>query len=163
MKNLAQENEKAISGAIKIDKKEIRTHLDGLVRQSVEDTLNALLNAEADAICQASRYQRSPDQQDTRGQEAINCKHPVTQSFSEAKLPYFQSAPFPLPQSRQPPPFRRSFHIRRFSWGSRKIAPKSRNQIRSRRRLTIQMGLAGRILLHLASFYHSNSFMLVPL
>ena len=66
MKNVAQENEKAISGAIKIDEKEIRTHLDGLVRQSVEDTLNALLNAEADAICQASRYQRSPDRQDTR-------------------------------------------------------------------------------------------------
>ena len=66
MENVAQENEKAISGAIRIDEKEIRTHLDGLVRQSVEDTLNALLNAEADAICQASRYQRSPDRQDTR-------------------------------------------------------------------------------------------------
>ena len=65
MENVAQENEKAISGAIKIDEKEIRTHLDGLVRQSVEDTLNALLNAEADAICQASRYQRSPERQDT--------------------------------------------------------------------------------------------------
>ena len=38
MKNVAQENEKAISGAIKIDEKEIRTHLGGLVRQSVEDT-----------------------------------------------------------------------------------------------------------------------------
>ena len=62
MKNAAPETEKAISGAIKIDEKEIRTHLDGLVRQSVEDTLNA----EADAICQASRYQSSPDRQDTR-------------------------------------------------------------------------------------------------
>ncbi len=29
MENVAQENEKAISGAIKIDEKEIRTHLDG--------------------------------------------------------------------------------------------------------------------------------------
>ena len=47
VKNVAQENEKAISGAIKIDEKEIRTHLDGLVRQSVENTLNALLKAEA--------------------------------------------------------------------------------------------------------------------
>ena len=44
MENVAQENEKTISGAIKIDEKEIRTHLDGLVRQSVEDTLNALLD-----------------------------------------------------------------------------------------------------------------------
>ena len=47
MENVAQENEKAIPGAIKIDENEIRTHLDGLVRQSVEDTLNALLNAES--------------------------------------------------------------------------------------------------------------------
>ena len=37
MKNIVQENEKPISGAIKINEKEIRTHLDGLVRQSVED------------------------------------------------------------------------------------------------------------------------------
>ena len=71
MKNIAQENEKAISGAIKIDEKEIRTHLDGLVRQSVEDTLNALLNAEADAIYQASRYQRSRIGR-IRGPEATN-------------------------------------------------------------------------------------------
>ena len=73
MENVVQENEKAISGAIKIDEKEIRTHLDGLVRQSVEDTLNALLNTEADAICQASRYQRSPDRQDTRA--GSYCSH----------------------------------------------------------------------------------------
>ena len=57
---------KAISGAIKIDEKEIQDHIDGLVRQSVEDTLNALLNAEADAICNAGRYQRTPDRLDTR-------------------------------------------------------------------------------------------------
>ena len=50
MENVAHETEKAISGAIKIDEKEIQDHIDGLVRQSVEDTLNALLNAEADAI-----------------------------------------------------------------------------------------------------------------
>ena len=52
MKNVAQENEKAISGAIKIDEKEIRMHLDGLVRQSVEDTLNA----ENEATCQIPSF-----------------------------------------------------------------------------------------------------------
>ena len=66
MENVAHETEKAISGAIKIDEKEIQDHIDGLVRQSVEDTLNALLNAEADAICNAGRYQRTPDRLDTR-------------------------------------------------------------------------------------------------
>ena len=66
MENVALETEKAISRALKIDEKEIQDHIDDLVRQSVEDTLNALLNAEADAICNAGRYQRTPDRLDTR-------------------------------------------------------------------------------------------------
>ena len=66
MENVAQKNEKSISGAIKVDEKEVMEHLDDLVRKSVEDTLNTLLNEEADAICNAARYQRSPDRQDTR-------------------------------------------------------------------------------------------------
>ena len=53
MENVVQETKKAISDAIKIDEKGLLDHLDGLVRQSVEETLNSLLNAEADAICQA--------------------------------------------------------------------------------------------------------------
>ena len=64
MENVTQETKKSISGAIKVDEKEIHDHIDGLVRQSVEDTLNALLNAEADAICNASCYQRTPDRLD---------------------------------------------------------------------------------------------------
>ena len=93
MGNVVQENEKAISGAIKIDEKEIRTHLDGLVRQSVEDTLNALLNAEADAICQASRYQRSPDRQDTR---AGSYKRKLLTKAGEVELriPRLRTLPF---------------------------------------------------------------------
>ena len=93
MENVAQENEKAISGAIKIDENEIRTHLDGLVRQSVEDTLNALLNAEADAICQASRYQRSPDRQETR---AGSYKRKLLTKAGEVELqvPRLRTLPF---------------------------------------------------------------------
>ena len=93
MENVAQENEKAIPGAIKIDENEIRTHLDGLVRQSVEDTLNALLNAETDAICQASRYQRSPDRQDTR---AGSYKRKLLTKAGEVELqvPRLRTLPF---------------------------------------------------------------------
>ena len=47
MENVTPKNEKSISGAIKIDKKEIGDHLNQLVRQSVEDTINSLLDAEA--------------------------------------------------------------------------------------------------------------------
>jgi transposase-like protein len=36
------------------------------VRGSLEEALNALLDAEADRICQATRYERSPERQDRR-------------------------------------------------------------------------------------------------
>jgi len=51
---------------IEIDEARIRDHLGEVVRGSVEETLNALLDAEADALCGASRYARSPDRIDTR-------------------------------------------------------------------------------------------------
>ncbi len=93
MDNVAHETEKAIIGAIKVDEKEISQHLDGLVRQSVEDTINALLNAEADAICQASRYQRSPDRQDTR---AGSYKRKLLTKAGEVELtiPRLRTLPF---------------------------------------------------------------------
>ena len=66
MSNVAQVDEKVLSNAFKIDEKEIKNHLSSLVKESVEETINALLNAEADAICGAQRYQRSPERLDTR-------------------------------------------------------------------------------------------------
>jgi len=39
---------------IRIDEGEIRSHLDQIVRGTVEETLNALLEAEADAICRVA-------------------------------------------------------------------------------------------------------------
>src|ERR1700752_1455293 len=51
---------------IGIDECKIKSHVDQVVRESVEQTLNALLDAEADALCGAKRYQRSPDRVDTR-------------------------------------------------------------------------------------------------
>ena len=57
MENVVHEKRKAPPGAIKIDEKEIRDHLDGVIRQSVKKTLNGLVNAEADAIQKGrSRY-----------------------------------------------------------------------------------------------------------
>ena len=51
---------------VQIDEGRIRDHLGELVRGTVEETLNSLLDAEADALCGASRYERSPDRIDTR-------------------------------------------------------------------------------------------------
>jgi transposase-like protein len=39
----------------------IQDHLGELVRGTVEENLNAMLDAEADAMCGAQRYERSPD------------------------------------------------------------------------------------------------------
>jgi hypothetical protein len=40
-----------LSNVITIDDERIKTHLDRVVRGSVEETLNALLDAEADRLC----------------------------------------------------------------------------------------------------------------
>jgi transposase-like protein len=51
---------------IEVDQSQLQRHVDGVVRDAVEETLNALLDAEADALCGAKRYERSPDRVDYR-------------------------------------------------------------------------------------------------
>jgi len=57
---------KPLGKVIRIDESEIHSHLDKMVRGTVEETLNAMLDAEADELCQAQRYERSADRIDTR-------------------------------------------------------------------------------------------------
>ena len=51
---------------IQIDDSRIQDHLGRVVRSTVEETLNAMLDAEADRLCGASRYERSEGRVDTR-------------------------------------------------------------------------------------------------
>ena len=83
MENVTQKNEKSIAGLIKIDEKEIGDHLNQLVRQSVDDTINSLLDAKADAICNATRYQHSPDRLDSR---ACRCFSPEGGRYNRSTL-----------------------------------------------------------------------------
>lgn len=55
-----------LTEAFTVDAAKVRAHVDEVVRSSVEQTLNALLDAEADRLCNAGRYERSSDRQDTR-------------------------------------------------------------------------------------------------
>ena len=48
-----------LDNVITIDDERIKNHQDRGVRGSVEETLNALLEAEADWLCNAQRYERS--------------------------------------------------------------------------------------------------------
>lgn len=54
------------AGVVRLDEGQLRSHVDGVVRDTVEQTLNALLEAEADTLCGAQRYARSPERVDTR-------------------------------------------------------------------------------------------------
>jgi transposase-like protein len=55
-----------LGSVVRIDEGKIQAHLDEVVRSTVEETLNALLDAEADHLCGARRYERSEGRKDTR-------------------------------------------------------------------------------------------------
>ena len=57
---------KSIGNVVQIDEDRIRGHLDRMVRGSVEETLNQLLDAEAQRLCGADRYERSEERADYR-------------------------------------------------------------------------------------------------
>lgn len=57
---------KGLNGAILIDQGKVEGHLNEVVRRTVEETLNALLEAEATALLGAKRYERTEGRQDTR-------------------------------------------------------------------------------------------------
>jgi putative transposase len=55
-----------LSNVVRIDDERIRDHLGQIVRGTVEDTLNSLLEAEAERLCNAARYERTEARRDTR-------------------------------------------------------------------------------------------------
>jgi transposase-like protein len=67
MMNVTEETiDRVIPDVIRVDQEQVRSHLDEVVRSTVEETLNGLLEQEADQLCGASRYERSAERVDTR-------------------------------------------------------------------------------------------------
>ena len=62
----AAEDGRDLAGVLRVNEQRVRGHLDEMVRTTVEQTINAMLDAEADDLCGAKRYERSPDRVDTR-------------------------------------------------------------------------------------------------
>ena len=58
--------EGTLDNVIRIDDARIRGHLGEMVRGTVAEALNAMLDAEADRLCGAARYERSEGRKDTR-------------------------------------------------------------------------------------------------
>lgn len=57
---------KKLDNVISINQDEVKNHLGEIVRSTVEETLNGLLDSEADRLCNAKRYERSAERVDTR-------------------------------------------------------------------------------------------------
>ena len=57
---------KGLGRIVQIDEGKIQDHVSEVVRGTVEQTLNAMLDAEADRLCNASKYSRSAERVDTR-------------------------------------------------------------------------------------------------
>jgi transposase-like protein len=57
---------KKLGKVIEINDSQIQEHLGELVRGTVEETLNSMLDAEADSLCNAARYERTEARTDTR-------------------------------------------------------------------------------------------------
>jgi transposase-like protein len=76
-----------------LDEGQVRAHVDELVRASVEQTLNGLLDAEADELCGAARYERSPDRVDSRA-GSYRRKLLTKAGEVDLKVPRLRSLPF---------------------------------------------------------------------
>jgi len=81
---------------VHVDEARIRGHVDEVVRQSVEETLNGLLEAEADQLCGAKRYERSPDRVDTRA-GSYDRQLQTKAGQVTLKVPRLRSLPFETP------------------------------------------------------------------
>jgi len=78
---------------IQLNQAEIKSQLGDLVRQSVEDTLNAMLDAEADQITQAHKYERTEKRLDTRAGH-YNRKLATKAGEITLRVPKLRTLPF---------------------------------------------------------------------
>jgi putative transposase len=60
------QEQETLSQIIKIDEAKVSGHLNDLVRKTVQETLNEMLDAEAEALCNAQRYERTEARKDCR-------------------------------------------------------------------------------------------------
>lgn len=84
---------KPLGSVVQIDEGKIQAHLDQVVRSTVEETLNALLDAEADQLCGARKYERAEGRKDTR---AGSYERQLQTKAGEVslKVPKLRSLPF---------------------------------------------------------------------
>ena len=90
---MSKDTTKPLGKVIGIDEGRIERHVSELVRDSVEKTLNELLDAEADQLCNAPKYSRSPERTDTRAGHYTRKLHTGAGEV-ELKVPKLRKATF---------------------------------------------------------------------
>ena len=89
----SRELEKREVPVIEVDERQLRAHVSEVVRQSVEETLNGLLEAEADELCKARRYERNAERASTRAGHYERGFH-TTAGPVRLKVPKLRHVPF---------------------------------------------------------------------
>src|SRR6266540_2117096 len=78
---------------IQINEHLVKSELSAVVRETVEETINKLLDAEADMLCKAQKYERTADRIDTRaGFYERNLD--TTSGRVKLKVPKLRTIPF---------------------------------------------------------------------
>jgi len=78
---------------IQIDEEQVKDHLGEIVRGTVQETLNALLDEEADRLCRAKRYERTDERKDTRAGHYRRKLHTKAGEV-DIKMPKLRVLPF---------------------------------------------------------------------
>ncbi len=89
----SKESGKRKAPVIAVNEQELRSHVSEVVRQSVEETLNGLLEAEADTLCQARRYERNAQRASTRAGH-YERSFQTTAGTVQLKMPKLRHVPF---------------------------------------------------------------------
>ncbi|MCK4998639.1 MAG: transposase [Anaerohalosphaera sp.] len=84
---------KNLSNVIKINEDQFRDHLGKMVRSTVEETLNDMLDAETDQLCNAQRYERTEARTGGRAGHYKRKLH-TTSGEVELKIPKLRGAKF---------------------------------------------------------------------
>lgn len=92
MENSVEQDKRKVP-VIEVDERQLRAHVSEVVRQSVEETLNGLLEAEADALCKARRYERNAERASTRAGH-YQRSFQTTAGQVRLKVPKLRHVPF---------------------------------------------------------------------
>ena len=92
-KGTSTETAKNLSNVIKINEHQFKDHLGKMVRSTVEETLNDMLDAEADQLCNARRYERTDARTDGRAGHYKRKLHTKAGEV-ELKVPKLRGAKF---------------------------------------------------------------------